>query len=1107
MTSDPIIIKFHRSKLPTFLKAVKTTVENAIETNDDPSTVLSYATAWNSWINKGLMECKTRHRLQQIILQRNTVPKKETTNETLELVIAKMRELLPVLDEKFNFTHIKDEDIWHMTAKPALSNDNVKEDEEDNKIESKDNNDGSNMEEEEIIGDNDKEKSDWHTPTGKSTFQSKSMEAPQVLDTPTENKFDILEPSTSSENKNDDDGISYATSSKENTPTGSNDDSSDKKNIKVDNAKQEEEYNFSDESENEQDNTLSDKELRIITNAIKNKDVHDVDENILIRWINEKSVNILKTSDDVKTQGSKIRQHLDSKYATLMEKMKETVSTYTKSQVDTSMYRLRDETTQLRLDLSKQCTALRHEINDGKTTTKIWMDENKKKAKQLETSIKRSETDAIMAINTCGNQFIDEINTLKEKGQELVSDMNNIKVTANESKNSAVQAINHLRKEIETLYDRFTEDISETADNERDIFRSWINERKQLINNQKEIFDELNKERELLKAERMLLRTEKELMTKQRLEFDQWANTHKQMFQQMLQKSDFYGPTTKESPINVDDDETPPRTKYNNILPKRKFQFDEAVHYVNGDYNVYGYIMTTDAPYFDLGTWHYAIYTAEGNKISHCEEQYITSVKDSIPSNKTHRRHTHGTSTSYNASYNNSNPPNNEYYEEQTYAPPYEQREQRPWSTSRSMYSSNKPLADTEFIYPIGSKNVKQVHSLQLYKAAQYWTISIANVQDLRGFYERLRGQLQHYNILIRAYDDIKKFEPIATITSENCTNYDNAVKSMSTTLFTMLDQNKSNIFEHYPEPLAYLDSFRPHLDGFEFLKQIMKKCHPHLRDKAVKQSIDVPKPTMSDGVNIFKFINSYIEWLHDEMLRNNRSYTKIEQLNHVLSQLSDEPFEQAKKSIERDIEDLHLNSRNPKPVPSHLEVNARLGLYIVELLPSDKQQSVYDDIASQIQRDTADSPVIRKVRDGKTWNSHTKRDTSWAKDIKWEIMPNEQCPACQRYNHNVYKTGCPQLATFANCQKFMKTIPKDKVDVILEEFNNYQKTLNKSKRQRRNNDRRTIKALAETYDEEDIAQVKKTLFNKYLEDFKDEQYCVENPYESLDNEESLEEE
>mgnify|MGYP003315071272 CR=1 FL=1 len=53
-------------------------------------------------------------------------------------------------------------------------------------------------------------------------------------------------------------------------------------------------------------------------------------------------------------------------------------------------------------------------------------------------------------------------------------------------------------------------------------------------------------------------------------------------------------------------------------------------------------------------------------------------------------------------------------------------------------------------------------------------------------------------------------------------------------------------------------------------------------------------------------------------------------------------------------------------------------------------------------------------------------KESLWADEIKCELLPGETCPACHEANHNVYKTGCPMVATFATCSIFMRKTPKE---------------------------------------------------------------------------------
>ena len=71
----------------------------------------------------------------------------------------------------------------------------------------------------------------------------------------------------------------------------------------------------------------------------------------------------------------------------------------------------------------------------------------------------------------------------------------------------------------------------------------------------------------------------------------------------------------------------------------------------------------------------------------------------------------------------------------------------------------------------------------------------------------------------------------------------------------------------------------------------------------------------------------------------------------------------------------------------------------------------------------------------------------------------------------------------------------------VIQAYKKYRRDLNSKLKQRRNNDRKTIRTLAAAYDEDDISNIKQTLYNSYLEDFKDEQYCMSNPYNTIEDE------
>ena len=297
-----------------------------------------------------------------------------------------------------------------------------------------------------------------------------------------------------------------------------------------------------------------------------------------------------------------------------------------------------------------------------------------------------------------------------------------------------------------------------------------------------------------------------------------------------------------------------------------------------------------------------------------------------------------------------------------------------------------------------------------------------------------------------------------------------------------------------------------------------MEKRHPNLKN--INDEEQRQKPKYADSSNIFSFINNYIEWMQDEWLTAKRTYTRKEQIDHVLNEL-DDSFKEAKQSMREDIRLLNLNSDNPKPFPQKLHVDEKLGPYIMSILSPTTRDKIYDTITIDISDDDSDTdnntPMIRALKKGDrnkgTFNPKQRgqnnsygqrKDTKWAKNIKWEIQPGEQCPACGKCNHNVYKTGCPSLSQFAVCKEFYDKTPKELLDSVIDSYKQYQKELKEKLRQQRNNDRKAIRTLTERYqNDDDIAEIKKTFFKAYVDDYPEEQFLESNPYCTLEDEDN----
>ncbi len=1131
-------LKFGRKDSFTkFFQEIDDAVKQFKDELDPDQPPPSFITFWTSVKHKGILGCNTRATINRTLLGRTTLGK-EKNHQTMSKIIKCLREKMDFLDDRYHFTQLEDDkEVVIVTLKAAQTS---------------------------VQTATATTTSEWITPAPNRAFKQTNMltyaEATKPSAKPQSiNSFELLQSTDDSPSnladKNDDDDLSYDPSTHaspdSSTPALKDppaiapepvDQTPVTQNLMITNGDNNEtslddveSFNFdvSNDDGNQDNVNLSDsdphsltaKERMLIFDALENRTIHKLDNNLLARWINDTASDIHTSSTLLNTHRNKVEIFLDEKEAKLKQQMEQHAERISIDRNKLFIEKIKKHYVNTRKDLLETGEIERLKITRENESTKQWVTEATQKLNSIKKEIFTAEHESIMTVNSCGNQHLTDIRDEIKKGEQLQRDLAENIISANASKREVVHAITHLRNEVEQLYQKFGDDITSLADDERENFRSWINQRQHMLDEHRELCEEIKKERDIVAAERRLLRTERELMATQRVEFQQWADGIKSQFNATSTKQ-FTSSMPPSSPRR------PAPTRRPRTPPGPMFSDDDPVHYVNQKYDVYGYIMSTVAPNYENGVWHYAIYTAAGNKIYDCEEHSITLVHDTVPPNyrapPTPVVEPPVPKSPLHPSRRVDEMPEQHHYHRHSNVPEFPAFEPRPWHRPNRS-PRQRPPSDNEFCYPIGTEP-KQVYALQLNKAAKNWNLTIQNEHDLRGFYERLKGQVEHFNILLRNYEDITVHDTVATITASNCTNYEMAVRHMSKTLFNLFDNYKATIFQNYLEPLGYFESFRPQLDGLGFLKMIMKKRHPDLREVEFGIEDKVLAPTMKESNSIFTFINHYIEWLHDEELRNHRQYTALEQILYVLDQLDENLYQQAKSVIREEIQKLNLNSRSPKEIPSHLLVDNQLGLYILGLLPSTTRASIYDDIARQVQLDTAatsaqvrrlydnssldSSPQINKTQtDRKRTSSsyYKKREAnnnsdSWVDELKWEVLPNETCPACFKSNHNVYKTGCPTFATFAVCNEFYKTCDKSNLEKVKRAYKQYQKELSIKKRKRRNEDRRTIKTLANDDSlAANLPSIKKTFFNKYLDDFRDEQYCLENPYDDLDSEDDEE--
>jgi hypothetical protein len=117
-----------------------------------------------------------------------------------------------------------------------------------------------------------------------------------------------------------------------------------------------------------------------------------------------------------------------------------------------------------------------------------------------------------------------------------------------------------------------------------------------------------------------------------------------------------------------------------------------------------------------------------------------------------------------------------------------------------------------------------------------------------------------------------------------------------------------------------------------------MKKRHPRLKDVIIMET--PPTPSFKHYGNIHIFIQAFIQWLHDEKLRNYCEYSDKEKLDHVLNNLN-KSFKIALLKIEKKINSLYADTLDPQPLSLHLQVTNDLRMYITNLIPNDKKDDL----------------------------------------------------------------------------------------------------------------------------------------------------------------------
>lgn len=1042
MTPTPITT--NKDCLLLFAKKLSTFLDEELSIDDSKSP---WKDDWISLKNAGFGSKKfSRLQLAKHVLgltaKDKSVPK----------IIAGLRSKFPPIDKKLVFIPtMHDTDLWHMDVKPENSNDETKA-----TILSPSKNDSNENTDEEENEVNTTRDSTIDTPALIDPID-KFSKAPVWTKIPVTTKqvpTSIPMKTTPFASKNHFDGLF--------TPIEDIDDDED---LSLSATHDINKTISSDQSQTKSTSTQQ---------SIKATNPHEIID------LSAYTTRTIAKINNLRNEGKDLTEHANLDEILLWIETK--VNQFEKSgaQRETHLTTVSSEFNNKATEIYDLCNKSRQTCSES---TKICNGMQQKMKKEKDTVIKdinKAETSAIEEINRTANRRKTEAVTMIDEMNGLISKMKDHKSVPEEILKQVQTASQVLKDTVENIFDDYEERTNEMIDTQKVIFRSWLENL--MGNNTMKAVHDLVQETETLKASRLLLDIKHK-------EIDSWFINKKQEFEDMKIRSEHVSKLHSNNP------------------PMPQYQTDTAVRYQKGLCDVYGYIM--DHKYYANDKWYYELHTMNGATIQNVCEEHLKRHEDNIPQSPNHsddNMFCKPTNQKYHPHHSNSPFAQTSVKQENmSDSTEHEMRHhnQSPWTPSGP---HNRQLANNEFRYPHGSFPLS-VNQTQLIKHAEKWIFEIRTHLDLRGFYDDITNQFRQYHIYLRSYEDIVKDQGIELITPATCQNYETARKQMSQAIMSFFQTYGKTIFNEYTAPLDYITAFKANSDGLGFLKRIMKKRHPKLKDV-----IDMKTPSapiFQHYQNIHLFIQAYIEWLHDEQLRGGRTYNDKEQLDYVLTNL-DERFSIAVGKIEENLIKLYADPFDPQPIPLHLQVTYELGMYISDLIPDDKKE----DLTNAVPKLFAVSTRPNKKNDKSPKERYNNRNTRYRQtsgeqeqsndqdvnvdDLQWRIIPGATCPACKKNNHNVYKTGCPALGLFAHCQEFYDSQPKKLIEKVKGAYNKYQRELGKKMLERRNKDRRTLRTVAATYGENELGALKVAMFDDYKDDFKEEQYAEENPFDDF---------
>ena len=1057
MTATTITLTFGKNKLKNFFKHLIPVVENAFNDSSSKQDSTTWKTKWKTWMDRGLATADTRNKLVQILF--DGTYKSKNVSETMYDIITLLRTELPPVSQFFDFDqNPQDLEVWTVTCRPYHR-----------------------------VNDDEVQEEPWSTVAQKSSKKQPNREPDKVITKSEENTIssnafaaftDTLEEEEVDERKQpsqdnvhvsplSSDGISYDTSSHYAT---------------IDNLKY-----FSDEMKTSPLTTsITQDEINQVCSDILTKRA-DADADLMYKWI-------FSSASAIDTTLLQHHRQLAKHENSLLE-LKPAIENMKNQPANT----IAEPILALIDNMEKTVVDLEQKVKKMKNESFATMRDINKQLNKTKSTVAVEESNAILHINTAYNTCKQELDIKLKKGEDLIASINALKAITKETQKTIRVIEQEAERKAKLQYDMFEEQLQVKIDEEREELRDWIANQTGMYAPDRRLMQELQDEKDKLTAERMLMQTT-------RKEINEWfshictISNHTPPIHPPTSTQPTQQPTNVNnpapSPVPSATFNTSDGVNMNQPLPP-----DTFVHYKDKITDVYAFIMNQHPPTFQNGYWHYEIYTSQGVELQQCSEQFMTVVIDHLP-NQQHTTSSTNSTTPPPPPVAQT-PPRVQSTAHSNYSSPYQRICNQHRQTSTNMQNQNNrqarrhwnPPSENEFEYPIGSVPCS-IWADTLLKHSSKWDLDkVKSVDDLPGLWHTLQVRLEAYNIHLKKYEDLTPDSGVEAITPSNCTNYDVAKKQMSKALLLFFDERKEDLFEHYTAPKAFIAAFKPMHDGLGFAKHLITQKHPKMKEIIDGEEESRREPVFADFNNIYEFINAYIEWITDEKLRGRPFYSDREKINYVLTQL-DSNYSTAIKKIQLMLADVYANPLQPKAFPPQLKLTPVLGLYIVKLLDTSQRVA--------IEQQNSSSGTIKAVRNPyqqRAKKEKEKKKVDFDLPLEWTVIPGARCTACGKSNHNVYSTGCPSLAIYANCKKFYDSMPKEKIQPIQDAFEKYQKEIRKKMKTRRNADRRVLRAVAPEMDEDDMKLLQNKLMEDYKEDFLEDQYLDENPYLTLDDE------